>query len=88
MTFKLIDPASKDPLPIDYALDARVEEEGGFTSQLSWQDRQRLRKVTKAVHMKHYPQELLTDREADRMIEAMGPSTQKYLIERMWDQIK
>lgn len=76
------------PLAIDTVLEARIEREGGFLTSLSFQDRQRLRKITKGIHMKHYPQELLTDREADRIIEAMAPDTQKYLIERMWEHIK
>ncbi len=85
---KLILPDDTNPLPVDHLLDARITREGGFLSELSYQDRQRLRKVTKMVHMKHYPSEMITDREADRIIEAMAPETQKYLIERMWDEIK
>jgi hypothetical protein len=77
-----------NPLPIDHALDARIEKEGGFLSQLTFHDRQRLRKVVKMVHMKHYPTEMITDREADKMIEVIAPETQKYLIERMWEQVK
>lgn len=76
------------PLAVDTKLLAKAEDEGGFLSQLSWKDRQRLRRITRAVHMKHYPQELITDYEADRIIEAMAPSTQQYLIERMWEQVK
>lgn len=76
------------PLAVDTKLLAKAESEGGFLSQLSWKDRQRLRRITRAVHMKHYPQEMITDREADRIIEAMAPSTQQYLIERMWEQIR
>lgn len=76
------------PLAVDTKLLAKHEDEGGFLSQLSWKDRQRLRRITKAVHMKHYPQEMISDYEADRIIEAMAPSTQQYLIERMWEQIK
>ena len=76
------------PLAVDTKLLAKAESEGGFLSQLSWKDRQRLRRITRAVHMKHYPQEMITDREADRIIEAMVPSTQQYLIERMWEQVR
>lgn len=76
------------PLAIDTELDAKITSEGGFLTSLSFHDRQRLRRVTKMVHMKHYPTEMITDREADRIIEAMAPETQKYLIERMWEQVK
>lgn len=84
----VIDPGDRNPLPIDHRLNVKVETEGGFISQLSFKDRQRLRKVTKMVHMKHYPTEMITDREADRMIEAMGPETMQYLIERKWEDVK
>lgn len=85
---KLLLPQGDGPLPLDVELDARVQSEGGFLSELSFTDRQRLRKVTKMAHMKHYPTEQMTDREADRIIEVMAPATQKYLIERMWEQVK
>lgn len=84
---RLIDPNSKDPLPIDHALDAKVEAEGTFASSLSWTDRQRLRAVVKRVHMQYYPVEMVTDREADRMIEAIAPGTARYLIERNWEKL-
>ena len=84
----LVDPGDTSPLPIDHRLNIKIESEGGFVSQLSWKDRQRLRKVTKMVHMKHYPTEMITDREADRIIEAMAPATMAYLIERKWDDVK
>jgi hypothetical protein len=38
--------------------------------------------------MRYYPSEMITDREADRMIEVIAPETQRYLIERMWDRVK
>ena len=74
-------------LPFDARIDARVQKEGGFSTQLSFKDRQRLRAVTKQVHMKHYPTEMISDREADRIIEAMAPETMKYLIERLWEKL-
>jgi len=77
-----------EPLALDPVLDLKATTEGGFLSELTWKDRQRLRKVTKMVHMKHYPTEMITDLEADKIIEAMAPETQRYLIERMWAQIK
>lgn len=76
------------PLALDTRLDLKAQTEGGFLSELSFTDRQRLRKVVKKVHMKFYPTEMITDLEADKMIEAIAPETQRYLIERMWEQIK
>ncbi len=44
-----------------------------FITSLSFHDLKRLRKVVKAYHMAHYPALHFTDREADRIIEALGP---------------
>ena len=51
-----------------------------FLARLSVRDRDRLRLIVKSVHLKHHPLEQITDREADRVIEAMGPRTQESLI--------
>lgn len=84
----LFDPGDASPLPIDHRLDIKLKAQGGFMSELTWKDRQRLRKVTKMVHMKHYPTEMISDYEADRIIEAMAPETMAYLIERKWEDVK
>lgn len=44
-----------------------------------------LRQVVKRVHMKHYPAELLTDHEADRMIASFLPETIERLLKRAVD---
>lgn len=44
-----------------------------FITALSFHDLKRLRKVVKQYHMAHYPALHFTDREADRIIEALGP---------------
>lgn len=53
-----------------------------FTTSLSFQDLQRLRAVVKRVHLRHYPSHMISDYEADRVIDAMGPITQEKLIRR------
>ena len=45
----------------------------GWLGSLSYEDLRRLRVVVKRVHMSNYPTELMTDREADRIIESFGP---------------
>ena len=40
-----------------------------FVGSLSVEQRNRLRRITKAEHLRHYPGEFLTDRECDRFIE-------------------
>ena len=50
-----------------------------FTQLLSQKDRDRLRVIVKRVHFKHYPQDRLTDYEADKFIDAQAGE----MIERM-----
>lgn len=45
----------------------------GWLGSLSHEDLRRLRVVVRRVHMSNYPMELMTDREADRIIESFGP---------------
>ena len=49
-------------------------------SQIPLRDLQRLRVVVKNNHMKHYPKEQCTDREADKIIETITPETREKLI--------
>jgi hypothetical protein len=58
----------------------RPTEGSVFLSQLSERDLIRLREVVKRVYMKFYPVEFFTDREADKMIESLAPSTVERLI--------
>ena len=44
-----------------------------FLSHLSKRDLNRLRTVVRRVHMRHIPDYMMTDRECDRIIEALGP---------------
>jgi len=53
----------------------------GFLSELSWNDLQKLRLVVKRVHMVHYPSDKVTDHEADKIIEALGPDIMQKEIE-------
>lgn len=57
-----------------------------FLSSLSFHALQSARRVVKQTHLKHYPSEVLTDREADRFIEALGPEAlakaTKFVIDR------
>jgi len=75
------DEQDDSPAPVD-SLDALVMRQGGYSTRLSWMDRQKLRNVVKKVHMKHYPSEFITDYEADKMIDAIAPDTAAYLIRR------
>lgn len=44
-----------------------------FINALSQSERDTLRAVVKRVHMQHHPKDFVTDYEADKIIEALGP---------------
>lgn len=67
--------------PVD-RLDARLMQQGGFTTSLSYPDRLKLRSIVRKVHLRHYPGHLIDDYECDRVIEAIGPQTTEYLIKK------
>lgn len=46
----------------------------------------RLRQIVKRVHLKHYPGEHITDREADRVIDAMAPDVAEKLVRAFVDR--
>lgn len=71
-----------EPLPIDDDLLAKVLIRGSFSSQLNAKDLERLRKIVKQVHMKNYPGDMVTDYEADRIIDVLAPETRDYLLRR------
>ena len=84
----------------DYRLEADPDEPGTseiirtrgsagsvFLANLSFKDLKRLRDAVKRVYMQRgYPIELYTDREADRIIESLGPQTAERLIKALVDQ--
>ena len=53
--------------------------------ELSFADLERLRGVVRRVHMAHYPVDLCTDYECDRIIESLLPSTAERLIKKAVD---
>jgi hypothetical protein len=52
-----------------------------FLNNLKLQDLLRLRRVVRKVHMKNYPEALMHDQEADRIIEALGPAIAERMVE-------
>ena len=52
-----------------------------FLSTLTFDSLQRVRRLVKQVHLEHYPADKITDREADRVIEALGPVALQQEIE-------
>lgn len=56
-----------------------------FLSELKLHELKALREAVKRVYMRHYPVEFFTDREADRMIEALAPDVAERLIKARVD---
>ena len=51
-----------------------------FVQTLTIRDRRRLRAVVKKIHLKNYPQEMITDYEADKLIDSFAPNVvEKFL---------
>lgn len=57
-----------------------------FTSELSVQDRNRLRQIVRKVHLKHYPAHMLNNYECDRLIDAWGPEVAGDMVRRALDK--
>ena len=55
------------------SMDPTNNPNAGWIASLKYEDLRRLRVIVKRVHMIHYPGEFATDREADKLIEALGP---------------
>lgn len=51
-----------------------------FMHMLKPEEREILRRVVKKVHLAYHPEEFVTDREADKVIAAIGPETVDRMI--------
>jgi hypothetical protein len=51
-----------------------------FLNTLSQPERDTLRRVVKLVHMKHHPKDFVTNYEADKIIESIGPEVAAQMI--------
>ena len=57
-----------------------------YEEELSYEDRQKLSKIVKKEHFKHYPKDLrFSDHEADKFIDSLLPETIYKLIKRSVD---
>ena len=52
---------------------------------LNFEDIQLLRKIVKKVHFKHYPKEMITNKEADKFIYSLTPKITEVLIKTFVD---
>ncbi len=56
-----------------------------FISTLSQVDLDRLRMVVKRVHFKHYPAHMITNYEADKLIDSLAPEIAGRLVKEAVD---
>jgi hypothetical protein len=62
--------------------DHLILKTGSYSSSLTFDERRKLRSVVKRVHLQHYPSDMVTDYEADKLIDALGPEVGKQMIEK------
>ena len=67
--------------------DSEVNLENRKLFPLSFQERQRLRKIVKKVHLKFLPESSVTDKEADKLIESLGPKIREKLLKEHLDKL-
>jgi hypothetical protein len=56
-----------------------------FVHDLSPEDLRRLRVIVKRVHLKNYPTHMITNYEADKLIDAIGPEVAGQLVKEAID---
>lgn len=56
-----------------------------WLASLNYEDLQKLRQVVRKVHMKDYPLDVITEREMDRVIEAIGPRVAEQQLKALID---
>jgi hypothetical protein len=56
-----------------------------WLASLKYEDLQRLRQVVRKMHMKDYPKSRITEREMDRIIEAIGPRVAEQNLKALID---
>ena len=67
-------------------IDQLVNLENRQIFVISMEERRKLRTIVKKVHLKFLPSNLVTDKEADKMIESLGPSIREKLLKEALDK--
>jgi len=69
---------------------SELGEKLGITLQIgniSYQDRQRLRKIVRKVHLKFLPDHLVNNKECDKLIESLGPMVREKLLKEYIEKV-
>lgn len=61
-----------------------VHAQDSFLHKLSWQQLQQMRRVVRRVHRRHATSDI-SDRECDRIIEALGPKAVEESLKKLVD---
>lgn len=77
---------SADRLPNDGFGRFEMATATSWVGNLRFQDLQLLRAVVKKVHLRHLPGFLYSDREADKLIEALGPQVAEKMLKKAIDR--
>ena len=56
-----------------------------WISSISFTDLQRLRQIVWEIHFRHLPGVVFDEKEADKLIEALGPEISERMIEKFVD---
>lgn len=65
--------------------DLKPASHANWLGSLSFQDLQRLRRAVRKVHLHYMPAAAYTEREADRIIETLGPVVAERLLKKAVD---
>tara|TARA_A100000172_G_scaffold50515_1_gene31763 strand:- start:383 stop:607 length:225 start_codon:yes stop_codon:yes gene_type:complete len=68
--------------------DTAVNLENRQLFNISYQERQRLRKIVRKVHLRFLPESSITDKECDKVIESLGPQIREKLLVDHLDKVK
>tara|TARA_R100001230_G_C5616969_1_gene127260 strand:+ start:71 stop:298 length:228 start_codon:yes stop_codon:yes gene_type:complete len=60
--------------------DEVVNLENRQLFNISLAERRKLRQIVKKVHLRYLPEDLITDKEADKLIESLGPKIRENLL--------
>ena len=68
--------------------DKVVNLENRQLFNISYQERQRLRKIVRMVHLRFLPESSITDKECDKVIESLGPKIREKLLVEHLNKVK
>ena len=68
--------------------DKEVNLESRQLFEISYQERQRLRKIVRKVHLKFLPDHLVNNKECDKLIESLSPMVREKLLKEYIEKVR